>query len=257
MTLVLHQFRYSLRAYLRNRRAVFFTIAFPVILLVLFSSVFADGDARFHGVKMSLADYYVPSIIAMSIITSTFIGLVGSIAGERELGILKRRRATPVPVWVLVAGRVMISIAVSLAVAVVLLVLAAANYGVHVPAGGAFALAIAIVIGSAAFCCVGYAVSCFVDSRESAQPVVQAAVLPLYFISGVWVPTDGLPEWLRKVSELFPVEHLADALHRSFVSGLATASAIGGDIAVLCVWAAIGIAVAVRRFSWAPARAAV
>jgi ABC-2 type transport system permease protein len=256
MSLLIHQFRYGLRAYLRNRRAVFFTLLFPLILLVLFSSLFAHGDARFDGVKLTLADYYVPSIIAMSIVTSTFIGLVGAVAGERELGILKRRRATPVPAWALVGSRALISIFVSLCVALVLLLVAAIAYGVEVPAGGALAVALAIVVGSASFCCLGYAVSCFVDSRESAQPIVQATVLPLYFISGVWVPTDGMPEWLQRIAKVFPIEHLADALHRAFLPGLAGSGPIAGDLAALAIWAAIGVRVATRRFSWLPARSA-
>src|SRR5262249_42374076 len=99
--LVLHQARYDVLGTLRNRQARFFTLALPVIFLFIFVGIF--GNHVVGGVKLSTT--YVPGLSALGVISSSFINLVISITVQREEGILKRRRASPVPAWVLIAGR--------------------------------------------------------------------------------------------------------------------------------------------------------
>jgi ABC-2 type transport system permease protein len=77
--------------------------------------------------------------------------------------------------------------------------------------------------------------------------MVQAPMLPLYFISGVFVPTADLPSWLRPVAALFPVEHLAHGLRHAYSRG---SGIVWSDLLALAIWAAAGLALALRRFSW-------
>ncbi len=252
--IVLHQLRYDLLALTRNRRARFFTLTMPVIFLVVFAGVFGDSHTVVNGVTVKTSDYYVPGIMALTIVTSSLISLVMQIATERDSGILKRRRARPVPATVLVAGRVLSSSLLTVAVLVVLLVIAKAAYGVTLPLASVPALVATVVVGSAALSCLAYALASVVPNAEAAQPLMQAVTLPLYFVSGVWIPTDELPEGLRRAGQLFPIEHLAAALHAAFVPGTSGRFA-GGDLLVLALWGAAGAAVAVRRFSWLPASA--
>ena len=94
-----------------------------------------------------------------------------------------------------------------------------------------------------------------IRSADAAQPMVQATTLPLYFISGVFIPNVNLPGWLQRIAEVFPVERLADGLHHAFAPGVHGSGIVWSDLGVLVVWAALGLAVAVRRFSWVPATA--
>jgi ABC-2 type transport system permease protein len=85
--------------------------------------------------------------------------------------------------------------------------------------------------------------------------MVQAIMLPLYFISGVFIPNVNLPTWLKDVARVFPVQHLAAGLHRAF-DPTTTGSGIGwSDLGVLALWGAVGLAVALLRFEWTPAAA--
>jgi ABC-2 type transport system permease protein len=251
MSLLLHQTRYDLRAFMRNRQARFLTVALPLILLVIFVGVFGDHTVGADHVKAST--YYVPGLSALAVIASSFFNLVISITAQREAGILKRRRATPVPPWVLVGGRTAAAVAVSLATTAVMLAVARGAYGVDVSASAAPAAAVTIIVGSVAFCSIGYALSTRIRSADAAQPMVQAIMLPLYFVSGIFIPAANLPAWLQQVARLFPVEHLADGLHHAYAPG---AGIDWADIAVLAVWAAAGLTIALRRFSWTPAAAA-
>jgi ABC-2 type transport system permease protein len=82
--------------------------------------------------------------------------------------------------------------------------------------------------------------------------MTQAIMLPLYFISGVFIPNLQLPSWLRHVAVVFPVQHLADGLHRAYDPAAHGVGIVWSDIGVLALWAGIGLAVALTRFSWLP-----
>ena len=233
LALVLHQARYDFRGFLRNRQARFFTLALPLLFLVIFVSIFGNDKVGPANVKAST--FYVPGISALAIIAASFVNLVISIVVLREEGILKRRRATPVPAWTLISGRTLMAIAVSLASMVVLLLVGRFAYGVRLPTRTIPGVAITAVVGSISFCVLAYAFSSTIENEDAAQPMVQAVMLPLYFISGV-----------------FPVEHLAHGLQHAYNPATTGAGIVWSDVGVLALWGAIGLAVALRRFSWLP-----
>ena len=248
--LVLHQARYDLLGFLRNRQARFFTLILPLIFLVIFVGVFGNRTVGATGVKAST--YYVPGISALGLIAASFVNLVISITAQREDGILKRRRATPVPAWVLIAGRSLTAIAVSLAVMSVLLAVGRFAYGVHLPTSTIPGIAVSAIVGSLTFCVLGYAFSTLVGNEDAAQPMVQAVMLPLYFISGVFIPNVNVPSWMRHVAEIFPVQHLAGALHHAYDPATHGIGIVWSDLGVLAAWAVVGLVVALSRFSWTP-----
>ena len=251
--LLLHQARYDLLGILRNRQARFFTLILPLLFLVIFVGVFGNHTVGPEHVMAST--YYVPGLPALAIISGSFVNLVISVTAQRESGVLKRRRATPVPAWVIIGGRMLTAIVVSVVVSVVLLGVGRVAYGVQLPTSTIPGVAVTIVAGSATFCVLGYALSTAIGSADSAQPTVQAIMLPLYFISGVFIPNPTLPQWLQDVARVFPVQHLADALQHAFDPAAQGAGFVWSDLGMLAAWAAIGLAVALRRFAWAPTAA--
>ena len=108
----LHLFGYELRAFLRNRQFQFFTLAMPVLFLVIFASVFggSGNTTAVAGGQISTSVSYVPGIIALGVIAACFGNLAASVTAQRERGALKRRRATPVPAAAVIAGRLRASI---------------------------------------------------------------------------------------------------------------------------------------------------
>ena len=251
--LVLHQARYDLLAFLRNSQGRFFTLILPILFLVIFVSVFGNHRVGPNNVKAST--YYVPGISALAVIAGSFVNLVISITAQRESGVLKRRRATPVPAWVLIAGRTLTAIAVSLTVMFVVLLIGRFAYGVKLPSSTIPGVIVTAVVGAITFCCLAYALATVIHSADAAQPMVQAIMLPLYFISGVFIPNVNLPSWLRHVAQVFPVQHLADGLHHAFDPATHGTGIVWTDLGVLALWAAAGLAIALTRFSWTPATA--
>ena len=255
MSLVTNQTRYDLRAFRRNTRARIFTLAVPVLLLLILVSLFRTGTVKAGGVTVKIAAYYVPHIAAMAIVGAGLINLLITLVAKRESGSLKRRRATPVPSWVLIAGDAATSIVSSLVIVAVLVAIGSLGYGLTVSGAAIGVAAVETVIGAAAFCCMAYALSGVVANAESAGPVVQLTTLPVYFISGIYVPDNVLPHWLLDLANVLPVRPLAVALQAAFVP-----ATNGGQrfalvpVLIVAAWGVAGLLIAMRTFSWVPKR---
>ena len=250
--LALHQFSYDLRALVRNRQSQFFTLALPILFLLIFASVFSGNHVKVSGGRISASVLYVPGIMTLGIIAASFVNLVISVTAQRETGVLKRRRATPVPAAAIIAGRALTAVVAALGVTVALLAIGWAAYGASIPARTAPALAVTVVVGTVAFCCLGYALTSVIRNEDAAQPVTQALMLPLYFISGVFVAVSSLPSWLVDVADVFPVRHLAAALLVAYNPHTTGSGFAGWDLLIVAAGGAAGLVLAVRRFSWVP-----
>jgi ABC-2 type transport system permease protein len=254
LSLVAHQVRHNLIPLTRTRQGgLVAAIGFPVIFLVLFVGVFGNHPVGAGHVKA--ATYYVPGIAALAVVVASFTNLVTALVSQREGGILRRRRATPVPAQVLIAAQALTTLLVSLAGVAVLLGIGRLAYGVTLHAAAALGVLLTTLVGSVACSCLAYALSTAIGSVDSATPTVQAVSLPLYFISGVFIPNLDLPSWLQEVAKTFPVQHLADGLHHAFDPAVHGTAVAWTDLAVLAAWAAAGLAAALRRFSWSPSAA--
>ncbi len=250
--LVLHQYRADLRCFLRNKEAVFFTLALPVLFLVIFASVFQHQNVAVSGGRIDEPVYYVPGIIAYGVIAATFSNLAVSVVRYRESGIYKRRRATPVSAGAVIAGRALVAALSALGITAVLLAIGWAAFGAHIPGRTGLAFFVDIVVGAVVFCCLGFAVASMVKKADAAQPVVLAVILPLCFISGVFIPILELPHWLVDVAKVFPIHALADSLLGAYNPHTRGSGFNWTDLGVLLAWGVAGVVIAVRRFSWLP-----
>ena len=98
LSLIVHQCRYDLRAFRRDRQAGVTTVVMPLILLAAFVSLAGHHSTVIQdGHKISVAQFYVPGLIAFAVVASSFATLLVELVTLRQSGILKRRRATPVP----------------------------------------------------------------------------------------------------------------------------------------------------------------
>jgi ABC-2 type transport system permease protein len=250
--LVLHQFRYDLRSFSRDKQARFTTLALPILLLVVLVTIGGNDKVVQDGHSIAAASFFVPGLIAMAVVSASFANLVVDLVSQRESGILKRRRATPVPAWALIGGRTLTAAAISLATSVALLIVGGNVYDVSIPNHALPAVALIVILGSAAFSTFSYAVAPAIRSTGAIQPVLQIVLLPLYIMSGVFLPDSKNPAWLRDVARALPLEHVTHALHHAFDPHTTGVGLRGLDVLVLAVWIAVALAFAVRRFTWLP-----
>jgi ABC-2 type transport system permease protein len=247
-----HQIRYDLRVFLRDPAARVFTLVMPVLLLLLYCSIFANGKYSDGGVAIAARPYFVSHIIAQGITGAALTNLVYIVVTKRENGALKRRRATPVRAWMLITSEVATAILTAVAIVAALVLIAWFAYGVHLNPMQVAEVAGATLLGTAAMCALGFAVTTFIPSAESAGPGVTLVTFLLYAVSGVYFPETLMPGWVRDVAQVFPVRPLALAVQNAY----APASGHPGQIALqfleLAAWGIGGIVIASRRFSWVP-----
>ena len=249
--LVWHQFRYDQKTFWRDPASVFFTVLLPIIFLVMLASIFGGETIDALG-GMAVSTYYVPAIMTLAIVSATMVSLAISLTEARESGRLKRVRSTPLPVWAFVAGRVGNAIVVSILMAVVLTAIGHLAYGVEIPTATLPAIVVSLLVGAFAFSCLGFAIAAAIPSEESAPAITNVSSLPLYFISGVFIPQTQLPDGVLLVAGLFPIRHLLEALLAGFDPATAGAGFEPVHLAVLAVWGLAGLAIAVRAFRWSP-----
>jgi ABC-2 type transport system permease protein len=247
LRLLVRQIRYENRAFWRNPAAAFFTFAFPLIFMFVFQAIFGT---QVEASGLTAAAFFTPAIVAFSIVNACFTTLAMTVVSVREEGILKRVRGTPLPSLVYLAARIAHSVLVGLLLVVVVSAFGAVAYHVPFPWTQLPLLVLTLFLGSACFCALGLAVSGIVPNERAAPAVVNAIILPLLFISDVFlrIPPDN---FLAKIGNVFPVRHFAIALQ-----GIWT-PAINGpvdpmDLVWVAGWAVIGVLLAIRTFSWEP-----
>lgn len=254
--MVLAQARMAILVALRTPRTVIFTMAFPIILLVLFNSIFNAGGNETttlpSDLKLSAEAYFTAGIIAYAAALSTFTTLAVSLTTQRESGQLKRYRGTPMPPWTFIAAQIIRAEAQALAMASVLLAIGAVAYGVPVPASTLPAFVLYLLLGTATLCSLGIALSAFTPTPDAASTIAPFSVVILSFVSGVWIPVETLPTWLETIGKVFPLSHLALGLQTTLAPGATGTGLDPGDLAALIIWALIGIRIAIRRFRWEP-----
>jgi ABC-2 type transport system permease protein len=249
---LLVQLRSDLKVFVRNPAALFFTAILPVIFLCLFVSIFGNERAGEEYGNVRVSTLQVPAFIVLAVVSAGFVGLAIGLVSVREDGVLKRIRGTPAPPWIVFAGRVGTSVVMATVVTVVLIAIGAIAFGVRVPSSTLPGLVAALVVGAFTFCALGIAYTSAIRSEDAAPAMTNAVVLPLYFISGVFVPVSELPKGLRQVADVLPVKPFVDALTVAFDPRTSGVGIAGGDLAILAAWGVVGLLLAVRFFVWTP-----
>jgi ABC-2 type transport system permease protein len=249
--LALHQFRYDQKVFWRNPAAVFFTVLLPVIFLFIFATIFGSDELEELG-GIETTTYYVPAIITLSVVSATAQSLAISLTVGRENGTLKRGRGTPMPSWVFIAGRVGNAIVLSVLGLVVVAAIGRVVYDVEIPWDRLPAIVVTLVIGAAAFCCIGVAMTSIIPSEDAAPAITNAVLLPLYFLSGIFIPESEIPGGVLEFADIFPVRHFFEAFFAAW-NPLTTGSGFEwGHLALVAGWGVAALLVAVRTFRWTP-----
>jgi ABC-2 type transport system permease protein len=250
--LVLHQFRYDQKVFWRNPASVFFTVMLPLIFLFIFATIFGNDEIEDRGVKTTT--YYVPAIVSLAVISATMQSLAINLTEDRERGLLKRVRGTPLPTPVFVAGRVGNSLVISILMVVLVAVIGRLVYDVSLPGETIPAVLVTLAVGAFAFCCLGFALTAAIPSEDAAPAITNATVLPLYFISGIFIPDSEIPDGVLKVADLFPIRHFFEAFFTAWDPNTVGAGFEWGDLAIVAGWGVAGLLVALYAFRWEPRR---
>jgi ABC-2 type transport system permease protein len=251
--LALRQVRYQNRSFWRNPASAFFTFAFPLMFLVIFTALFGNDTIKVFGQEINTSTFYVSAIAAFSIITATYTNLAIGVSFTRDQGVLKRVRGTPLPAWAYLFGRIVHAILVAFLLVIIVAAFGAAFYHAKIPTRTLPAYLLTIVIGAASFSALGLAVTAVIPNADAAPPVVNASILPLLFLSDIFIPIQNPNAWYVELARFFPVYHFAEAMKAAYFSPSGSGFR-GGDLLVIGIWGVLGLVAAVRFFTWEPRR---
>jgi ABC-2 type transport system permease protein len=252
LVLTATQVRYVNKAFWRNPASAFFTFAFPLMFLVIFTSLLGNDSVQIGLRTVNTSTYYVASMAAFAVITACYTNVATTITFQRDAGVLKRTNGTPLPSGSFLGARVVHA----LFIAVILVVITAAFgyvfYNSDIPTGlTLLRFLVVLVVGAASFCALGLATTAVIPNADASAAIVNAIILPLLFLSGIFIPFgNNTPNWILWIARIFPVKHFADGMQAGF---LGTAFH-WTDVLVVAAWGLAGLALAMRFFSWEPRR---
>jgi len=248
----------EIRQFMRQRESVVFTLMFPVLLLLIFGSVFKSTIVP--GVTFS--QYFVAGMIASGLVNSGFQGLAIGIPIERDDGTLKRLRGTPMPAMAYFLGKAILVVVTTVAQIIMLLLVGVLLFHVKLPIDANHWLILLWVtaLGSTVSTLLGIAFSSVPRSGRGASAVVTPIVLILQFTSGVFFIFNQLPVWMQNVASIFPLRWMTQGMRSVFLPQSFAAQEVGhswelGKIAVILgVWLIIGAVLALGTFRWERSR---
>ncbi len=256
--LVWQQIRYQNKIFWRSPISAFFTIVFPLMFLIIFATLFGSEELGDTGV--TTAQFYAPALAVFGAVSATYTNLGIGTAISRDEGILKRVRGTPLPPWIYMAGRVGSAIWIAFIAVVLMMGVGVVAYGVNIYAAALPAALLTFVVGVACFAALGLLLAALAPSGEAAPAIANATLLPLAFISDIFVaPSENSPGWSATLGDIFPLKHFAVAFSDAFHPDRVAAAGSSwldhfhwGDLGVMALWLVGGVILAVRFFTWEP-----
>ncbi len=249
--LTLSQVRYTNKAFWRNPASAFFIFAFPLMFLVIFTALLGHGTVRVSPVKVvDTSTYYVAAMASFGVISACYTNIGISMSFQRDTGVLKRTNGTPLPSSAFLGARMIHALLVGILLVVITSAFGRVLYSASIPTGlTLLRFLVMLLVGAASFCALGFAITAVIPNADAAPAIVNASILPLLFLSGVFIPLgSNAPAWIVWIARIFPVWHFAKGMQAGF---LGTAFS-WTDVVVVAAWGLAGLLASVRFFSWEP-----
>jgi ABC-2 type transport system permease protein len=247
----LSQVRYVNKAFWRNPASAFFIFAFPLMFLVIFTALLGHGSLRISPTQVvNVSTYYVAAMATFGVISACYTNIAISVSFQRDTGVLKRINGTPLPSSAFLGARMVQALLVAILLVVITAAFGRIFYSASIPTGlTLLRFLVILLVGAASFCALGFAITAVIPNADAAPAIVNASILPLLFLSGVFIPLgSNAPAWIVWIARIFPVWHFAKGMQASF---LGTAFS-WTDVLVVAAWGLGGLLFAIRFFSWEP-----
>lgn len=249
------QIRAQNRFFWRVPVGAFFTLVLPIIMLVLFVALFGN-DVDFDGPtgsSVSAAQFYTPALAVFAVGSATYTNIAINLSTRREDGILRRVRGTPLPPWIYMAGVIGSAVWIALVSASIMVALGVIAYDVNIELAKVPAMIVSFAVGSATFATLGVALAGVAKSASSASALANATILPMAFISNIFIDLGAdPPRWLRVAADLLPLKHFGVAFSEAMNPWSEAPAFVMDRLGVLALWLLVGAVVARWRFRWEP-----
>ncbi len=198
--------------------------------------------------NLSQIDFFLPGVIAMSIMQLGIFSVAFAFVAYKTTGQLRRIQATPTRPTLFVFAQGITRMLITIAQVLLLLGLGILLFKVKM-IGNVVGFLVMATLGAYVFLSIGFAIAGWAKDENQATPVAQLIQFPMLFLSGVFFPREGLPNWLEKITNYLPLTYLVDGLRKIATEG-ASFWSLRGDVIGLIVWGIVASVIAVRVFRW-------
>ena len=259
--LLLRQTQHQLTLFLRRPAAVFFVVAMPLIMFLVFVILF--GNELIPETEVTTAQFYAPALAVFGAVMACYTYLAISTATSRDQGVLKRIRGTPLKPAIYIWARILAVTVIAIMAVILVMVVGNLFFGVAVyPEKLPMAL-ISLCLGCLSFAGLGMMVCAICQTSDTVQAVTSATVLPLAFLSDVFIrPFRDVPVWVTWIADTFPLKHFSLAFGHAFRSDMAGSGFVwaGSEetyvalprLAIMLAWGIVGAVIAAKMFKWDP-----
>jgi len=234
------------KLYLREPIATFFTIFYAPLTLILFGSIYGNEPTPMFGNRGTI-DIGVPAYIALIIVTVGLIGLPITVAAEREKGILRRYRATPLHPLAYLLSEVVTYFAMTLLGVFLLILVGWLGWNLRFE-GNVLSVLGGFVLATLSTFAFGFLVGSLSPTARLAQTVGMVLAFPMMFISGATIPWEILPGGVQRVAEFVPLTHAVRLLRKLWAGGswgeVWVSAVVLAGVLVVCT------ALSARFFRW-------
>ena len=198
--------------------------------------------------SLKAIQFLAPGLLAWAVSMSGTFGAAMALVQWRQSKLLRRLRLAPVRTATVVGSRTLVTLVVALGQASIFLGVGVLCFGLRL--SGSWWLAIPVLLaGSLAFMAVGLLTGAVSKTPDGASGLANLIIIPMAFLSGIFIQLDSAPGWMQTLSQVLPMGHLNSGMSAVLVRGQG-AEAIGAPIAVLLGFTLVIGAIAARVFRW-------
>ena len=234
------------KLFLREPIGAFFTLVFPLMMLLLFGSIYGNTPNAMFGGQGTI-DISVPAYTAMIIGTSGLLSISITIAAQREQGILRRLRTTPINPFIILAAQVIVVFLMTCLGMLLLIVAGKLVYHLRFE-GNALSVLAGFTLSSLSFFAIGFVLAGLMPTARTAQVIGMVLLYPMLFLSGAGFPRELLPEAIKKISTFLPLTYVVNLLRGLWIGDPWNKHWL--DVGVLAGMLLLGIIISVKTFRW-------
>jgi len=239
-------FSVELKLFFRDFTSTFFTLVMPVILLLIFGSIYGNKPSEVFGGLGSI-DVSVPAYFSIIIVVAGIMNLPITVVSYREKKILKRFRSTPLSPSVILFAQFLLNIIIGFFGAAVLVILAKLMYGLRFQ-GNIFNVALAFLLGCASIYSLGFFLASILKTVRSISAVSFILYFPMIFLSGATMPREFLPKGVYRISQILPLTHVVNLLRGIWSGG--NWGMFQKEIIILFGIMIVSVVISIRIFRW-------
>jgi len=246
MNILARQIKLETKLFLRRKDDLFWTMAFPLFIIVLFGLLYQDMQWEDFGLRA--IEYILPGIVVMALMTSGIMATTSGFVEERERGIYRRLSLTPLNRHTILGGQLIQRYIVNLVQTALLLTVGVLAFNISIK-GNPFSVWLVVTLGALCFLSIGFLLTGLIKTARAANGISMVVFFMLMFLGGVFFPNEMMPDFLRAFSDVLPSTNVNDVFRAVMIMDLGMGE-MRRELLIAGGWLVGSLVLAVRLFRW-------